>query len=180
MEDAQSWIIIVRGEADGQDVRVAIDFQDAEVLFHPRSHSVGGSFIDRLLALVGVNENWVVKTIIEEVRTPQGSKISLQIPIFALLTRSRPRGLSAGALFIADEEIKDSSSQDVKRESDPSLFQTPNRFRLAGISPVGFAAACAEDSRLFTRFITRLLQKPDGFRDVSVLLPRQVIKSSEN
>ncbi len=176
MEDSQSWIIIVRGEADGQDVRVAIDFQDAEVLFRPKTYSVGGSFIDQLLTLVSANENWVVKTIIEEVRTPQDSTISLQRPIFALLTRSQPRGLSAGALFLADEEISDASSQQMKRKLDSSIFQATNRFRLAGISPVGFAAACAEDNRLFARFVTRLLQKPDGFSDVSVLLPRHAMK----
>jgi hypothetical protein len=43
---------------------------------------------------------------------------------------------------------------------------------------VGFAAAYGEDYRLFGRFLTRLLNHPEAFSEVSLLLPVEVMKPS--
>jgi hypothetical protein len=173
VEATDVWIIVIRGEAEGQDVRVALDFQNAETLLSPRNFIVGDAFINQLLELIQIRENWVIKTVIEEVRTPQEIKLSLNVPLFAILTKSYPRRLSAGALFISEEvalghEVV--SEQPV--ETTDSILGASKRFVLTGLSPVGFTAACADDSKLFTRFISRLLKRPEAFEEVSLLLPR--------
>lgn len=173
MESTDTWIVIIRGEAEGKDVRVALDFQNAEPLLSPTRFVVGASFITQLMDLLKDQKNWLVKTVIEEVRTPRELKLPQGIPLFVLLTKSRLRGLSAGVLFIAEdvalriEEIIENPPDSVTSELDLS-----QRFIVSGLSPVGFTAACVEDSRLFTRFISRLLKRPEAFTEVSMLLPR--------
>lgn len=174
MEATAVWIIVIRGEAEGQDVRVALDFQNAEALLSPRNFIVGDAFLNQLLELIQTREKWVIKTVIEEVRTPQENKLPLNTPLFAILTKSYPRGLSAGALFISEEAALDhevASEQSV--ETTDSILGATKRFALIGLSPVGFTAACAEDPKLFTRFISRLLKRPEAFEEVSLLLPRR-------
>ena len=173
MEPTDTWIVIIRGEAEGKDVRVALDFQDAESLPSPTRFVVGASFITQIMNLLKDQENWLVKTVIEEVRTPRELTLPKGIPLFVLLTKSRLRGLSAGALFIAEDvafqldEIIENPPDSITSELDLS-----QRFIISGLSPVGFTAACAEDSRLFTRFISRLLKRPEAFTEVTMLLPR--------
>lgn len=173
-----AWIIIVRGDAEGKEVRIALDFQDAESILSPSSHRVGVSFIDQLLTLFRRHDNWLIKTIIEEVRTPEGNPIAPTSPLFALLSRSRGRGLSAGALFIAETEPSNTTTDDSlpQQDEDYSLLSTAECYLIAGLCPIGFAAACADDPRLLTRFITRLLKRPEAFGDVSLLLPLQITK----
>jgi hypothetical protein len=177
-ETLNAWILIVRGEAEGKEVRVALEFQDAESILSPRSHRVGATFIDQLLNLFSLHDNWLIKTIIEEVRTPEGTTLTSTTPLFAILSRSRSRGLSAGALFIAETASQEIVTDDSlsQQETDFSLLNTAESYSLVGISPIGFAAACADDARLFTRFITRLLKRPEAFIDVSLLLPLQITK----
>jgi hypothetical protein len=103
VEDPKNWVVIIRGEAEGQEVRVALDFQDAEALLTPSTVIVGDSFLNQLLELIRQNDEWAIKTVIEEVRTPQETLLSLNTPLFAILTKSHPRGLSAGALFITED-----------------------------------------------------------------------------
>jgi hypothetical protein len=174
VETTEAWIVIIRGESEGKDVRVALDFQGAEALFSPSYFIVGDTFINQLLELIQSRDNWVVKTVIEEVRTPQETALRSDIPLFAILTRSYPRGLSAGALFLLEEvafhpEVVPATSF----ETTDSILAPSKRFMLVGVSPVGFSAACAEDTRLFARFISRLLKRPDAFEEVSLLLPRK-------
>lgn len=176
MEDPKKWVVIIRGEAEGQEVRVALDFQDAEALLTPSTVIVGDSFLNQLLELIRQNDEWAIKTVIEEVRTPQETLLSLNTPLFAILTKSHPRGLSAGALFITEDyglEISESQTTE-SPETDSSLLNASTRFILVGLSPVGFAAACGEDKRLFTRFISHLLKRPHRFTEVSLLLPQKV------
>lgn len=174
MEATNVWIVIIRGEAEGQDVRVALDFQNAETLLSPRHFIVGEAFLNQLLELIQTREHWVIKTVIEEVRTPQENRLSLSTPLFAILTKSYPRGLSAGALFISEEVTFDyeATSEQAVQNTD-SLLGESKRFALTGLSPVGFTAACADDHKLFTRFISRLLKRPEAFEEVSLLLPRR-------
>ena len=173
MEAANVWIVIIHGEAEGQDVRVALDFQNTEALLSPRNFIVGDAFINQLLELIQTREHWVIKTVIEEVRTPQESKLPLNTPLFAILTKSYPRGLSAGALFISEVVSLDPEAASEQPVATPdSILGTSKRFILSGLSPVGFTAACADDPKLFTRFISRLLKRPEAFEEVSLLLPR--------
>ncbi len=174
METTDAWIVVIRGEAEGKDVRVALDFQNAESLFSPSFFIVGDAFINQLLELIQSREKWVVKTVIEEVRTPQEIKLLSDTPLFALLTKSYPRGLSAGALFILEEvALQPEAVPTTPFETTNSILAPSKRFMLTGLSPVGFTAACAEDIRLFARFISRLLKRPDAFEEVSLLLPRK-------
>ncbi len=173
MEATDVWIVIIHGEAEGQDVRVALDFQNTGTLLGPRNFIVGDAFMNQFLDLIQTQERWVIKTVIEEVRTPQETKLSLNTPLFAILTKSYPRGLSAGALFIIEEvalNLEEISQEPVMTTN--FIFEKTKRFALVGLSPVGFTAACAEDSKLFTRFISRLLKRPEAFEEVSLLLPR--------
>ncbi len=166
-----TWIVIVRGESDGQDVRVALDFQDAESL--PSRFVVGESFINQLMTLLQLNENWLVKTVIEEIKTPQKNNLPPGIPLFLLLTKSAPRGLSAGVLFIAEDMLfQFNKLTQSPLQLNNALLDTTKRFVVAGLSPVGFTAACKEDPKLFTRFISRLLKRPEAFAEVTLLLPR--------
>jgi hypothetical protein len=178
MEETSPWIVIVRGEAEGMEQRVAIDFEDTELIFGSEGYAVSRNFVKRLLLLVRQNKHFVIKTIIEDVRTPETTKVPLKTPLFALLSRSQRRGLSAGALFIAPEE-----SSFVESPSTPALSETSSfragaaeRYNLVGLSPIGFAAACADDVRLFARFLARLLKHPESFSDVSLILPRSAAK----
>jgi len=176
-EKLDTWIVIVHGDAEGKEVRIALEFQDAESQLKSGSHRVGSSFINQLLNLFRLYDNWLIKTIIEEVRTPDGTPLLPSIPLFVILSKSRTRGLSAGALFIAETEssnVKDSLS---RQDTNNSLLNTAERYLLVGISPIGFAAACADDSRLFKRFLTRLLKRPETFSDVSLLIPLQIAKT---
>jgi hypothetical protein len=174
VETTDVWIIIIRGEAEGKDVRVALDFQSAESLFSPSHFIVGDTFISQLLDLIQTREQWVIKTVIEEVRTPQETILPSDIPLFAILTRSYPRGLSAGALFLIEEvALQPDTTPSTSYETTNSLLAPSKRFMLTGLSPMGFTAACAEDSRLFARFISRLLKRPEAFKEVSLLLPRR-------
>ncbi len=174
MEATDVWIVIIRGEAEGQDVRVALDFQNAEALLGPRNFIVGDAFVNQLLELIQSQENWVIKTVIEEVRTPHEKKLPPNIPLFALLTKSYPRGLSAGALFLIEEiALQHEDMPDTYSETTNSILGPSKRFALVGLSPVGFTAACAEDAKLFTRFISRLLKRPEAFEEVSLLLSRR-------
>ncbi len=179
-EKISAWIVIVRGDAEGKEVRVAIEFQDAETILSPRSHRVGVPFIDQLLTLFRLHDNWLIKTIIEEVRTPKGTPLVPTSPLFALLSRSKSRGLSAGALFIAETGSSNTNTNNLlsRQDEDFALLAAAECYQVAGISPIGFAAACSDDPRLFTRFITRLLKRPEAFTDVSLLLPLQIIKSN--
>ena len=177
-EERATWIIVVRGEAEGMEQRVAIDFEDTELIFGSEGYAVSSNFVRRLLTLIGQNSHWVIKTIIDDVRTPEGTPFPLVTPLFVLLSRSQPRGLSAGALFIAPE---DSLSTPIS--TTPALSKTSSlengaaeRYNLVGISPVGFAVACADDVRLFARFLARLLKHPEAFSDVSLILPRSAAK----
>ena len=176
MEKDATWEVIVHGEAEGREALVAIDFQDAASILAPREISIGTSFIDRLLGLIRLYEHWIVKTVIEEVRTPQGDSIDHASPLFAILSKSHPRGLSAGALFIGEVGFTDTEEDSTNgaRTGSRELFLNTQRFSLVGISPVAFSAACSEDSKLFSRFISRLLNRPDAFSEVSLLLPRDV------
>lgn len=178
MEPSPNWIIIIRGEAEGEEVRVALDFQDTEPIFSPSRFIVGTAFIDQLLEMIRLHENWVIKTVIEEIYTPQDTHLPGNIPIFILLTKSHPRGLSAGALFLAEETayLLMNETPQKAEELSGSVFEAAKRFSVVGVTPIGFAAACKEDPRLFTRFITRLLKRPEAFTDVSLLLPRQIQK----
>jgi hypothetical protein len=176
VEEPKNWVVIIRGEAEGQEVRVALDFQDAEALFTPSTVIVGDSFLNQLLELIRHNDDWAIKTVIEEVRTPQETLLTLNTPLFAILTKSHPRGLSAGALFITEDyglEISESQTTE-SPDTDSSLLNSSTRFILVGLSPVGFAAACGEDTRLFTRFISHLLKRPHRFTEVSLLLPQKI------
>jgi hypothetical protein len=174
VEATDVWIVIIRGESEGQDIRVALDFQNAEVLLSPRNFIVGDAFINQLLDLIQTREHWVIKTVIEEVRTPQEDKLPLNTPIFAILTKSYPRGLSAGALFLSEEVVLDHEAVSEQSDDAPgSILGASKRFVLTGLSPVGFTAACADDPKLFTRFISRLLKRPEAFEEVSLLLPRR-------
>lgn len=174
METTDAWIVVIRGEVEGKDVRVALDFQNAESLFSPSFFIVGDAFINQLLELIQSREKWVVKTVIEEVRTPQEIRLLSDTPLFALLTKSYPRGLSAGALFILEEvALQPEAVPTTPFETTNSILAPSKRFMLTGLSPVGFTAACAEDTRLFARFISRLLKRPDAFEEVSLLLPRK-------
>ncbi|MFX0078487.1 MAG: hypothetical protein ACFE8O_04550 [Candidatus Hermodarchaeota archaeon] len=176
MEEPINWVVIIRGEAEGQEVRVALDFQDAESLLAPSTVVVGESFLNQLLELIRQNDEWAIKTVIEEVRTPQETPLTLDTPLFVILTKSHPRGLSAGALFITEDyELENSETQPTRAPyTKSSLLNTTTRFILVGLSPVGFAAACSEDKRLFTRFISRLLKRPHRFTEVSLLLPQKI------
>jgi hypothetical protein len=122
-------------------------------------------------------DDWLIKTIIEEVRTPDGTPLLPSIPLFVLLSKSRSRGLSAGALFIAETEPSNVNASMSHPDTSNSILNAAERYLLAGISPMGFAAACADDSRLFTRFLTRLLKHPETFTDVSLLIPHQIGKT---
>ncbi len=157
--------MVVRGEAEGVEQRVAIDFEDTELFFGSKGYAVSPNFVKRLLALVRKNEHWVIKTIIEDIRTPETTPFPLVTPLFVLLSRSHPRGLSAGALFIAPDDSSLSQTSSVEVGS-------AERYNLVGLSPIGFAAACADDVRLFARFLARLLKHPEAFQEVSLLLPR--------
>lgn len=176
VEEPSNWVVIIRGEAEGQEVRVALDFQDAESLLSPSMVVVGESFLNQLLELIRQKDEWAIKTVIEEVRTPQEAPLALDTPLFVILTKSHPRGLSAGALFITEDYgIENSESQTSKApNTESSLLNATTRFILVGLSPVGFAAACGEDKRLFTRFISRLLKRPHRFTEVSLLLPQKI------
>ena len=154
-------------------MRVALDFYDTASLATSSRYSVGASFIERLLALVGVNERWAVKTVIEEVRTPQDERLDSTTPLFVLLSKSQPRGLSVGALFIGE-----GPTPLISISSPQALPDSAARYLLTGVSPVGFAAAYGEDCRLFGRFLTRLLNRPEAFSDVSLLLPVEVTNHS--
>ncbi|MFW9830954.1 MAG: hypothetical protein ACFFD8_04200 [Candidatus Thorarchaeota archaeon] len=173
METADTWLVIIHGEAEGKEVRVALDFPSAETILSPTNLVVGPSFISQIMDLLQDNEDWLIKTVIEEVRTPSKDKLPPGIPLFVLLTKSRLRGLSAGALFIAEEAALH-LEEFIENPPDftSSELNLSQRFIVSGFSPVGFAAACAEDSRLFTRFISRLLKRPEAFTEVSLLLPR--------
>ncbi len=173
MEVTDTWIVIVFGKAEEEDVRVALDFQDTESLFQSSKFVVGETFITELLDQIQHHETWVIKTVIEEVRTPQNQVLPLDSPLFVLLTKSYPRELSAGVLFLAEDVTLQLEELDDKRnEGTDSILNFAHRFLVVGVSPVGFAAACAEDSRLFTRFISRLLKRPEAFTEVSLLLPQ--------
>jgi hypothetical protein len=93
--------------------------------------------------------------------------------MFVLLGKSQPRGLSTGALFIGEESATPTSLSSLQ-----ALPEAAVRYVLAGVSPVGFAAAYGEDYRLFGRFLTRLLNHPEAFSEVSLLLPVEVMKPS--
>jgi len=165
-EEGFPWIVVVRGEAEGREVRVALEFQDAGRVLSPASYTVGQSFVDRLLSIIRSHDHWVVKTVIEEVRSPEGERLPLCTPLFALLSRSRPMGLSAGALFISSGPSGEPSTpSDGEAEYHES-------YSLEGLSPPGFAAACSDAPRLFPRFIARLVRRPESFASVSLLLPR--------
>lgn len=171
MDAISAWIVIVRGESEGQDVRVALEFQDAESL--PTHFVVGESFINQLMTLLQINENWLVKTVIEEIKTPQKNDLPPGVPLFALLTKSAPRGLSAGVLFIAEDMLFHlNKSAQTPLQLNNTLLDATKRFVVAGLSPVGFTAACKEDPKLFTRFISRLLKRPEAFAEVTLFLPR--------
>ncbi|MFX1565105.1 MAG: hypothetical protein ACFFCH_03860 [Promethearchaeota archaeon] len=174
MDATDVWIVIIRGEAEGQDVRVALDFQNIEPLLGPRNLIVGDAFVGQLLELIHSHEQWVIKTVIEEVRTPQEHILPPGVPLFAILTKSHPRGLSAGALFLIEEvALQPDKAPELATEKMEFILTPAKRFTLVGLSPVGFTAACAEDPKLFTRFISRLLKRPEAFEEVSLLLPRQ-------
>ncbi|MDO8056537.1 MAG: hypothetical protein Q6361_06720 [Candidatus Hermodarchaeota archaeon] len=175
MEESVTWVVIIGGEADGRNVRVALDFHDAHSILGDRRIIVGENFITQLLEIFRVRDAWVVKTVIEEVKTPQGKTLPVNLPLFALLSKSDPRGLSAGVLFVEEDALLsgENSSQEPPQAS-PVFLDPSKRFVLLGLSPAGFAAACAEDPRLFSRFISRLLKRPDAFREVSLFLPQQV------
>lgn len=173
MEATDVWIVIIHGEAEGQDVRVALDFQNAESLLSPRNFIVGDAFISQLLGLIQDRENWMIKTVIEEVRTPQEKTLPANTPLFAILTKSHPRALSAGAFFVTEEvALQHEELPEFSEGTMDSILGSSKRFILTGLSPVGFSAACAEDPKLFTRFISRLLKRPEAFQEVSFLLPR--------
>lgn len=174
MEESITWVVIIGGEANGRDVRVALDFHDAHSLLGDRRIIVGETFIVQLLETFQAREAWVVKTVIEEVKTPQGETLPSKIPLFALLSKSHPRGLSAGVLFVEEDALlyEEDSSEESSQPS-PALLDPSKRFIVLGLSPTGFAAACAEDPRLFSRFISRLLKRPDAFKEVSLFLPKQ-------
>jgi hypothetical protein len=164
-EETSPWIVVVRGESEGTEQRVAIDFEDTEAIFGAEGYAVSSNFVKRLLVLFRKNTHFVIKTIIDDIRAPDTTPFPLEAPLFALLSRSQRRGLSAGALFIAPEEPASTNL--------PSMeVGAAERYNLVGLSPVGFAAACADDFRLFARFLARLLKRPDAFSDVSLLLPR--------
>ncbi len=174
MEESEPWVVVVRGEVDGVEQRVAIDFEDTDLIFGSEGYAVSSNFVKRLLTLVQKNEHWIIKTTIDDVRSPETTPIPLTTPLFVLLTRSKPRGLSAGALFISPEESVSSTTSPSPLQSKPSLLKNDaaDRYNLVGLSPVGFAAACADDVRLFARFLARLLKHPETFSDVSLILPR--------
>ncbi len=176
VEEPSNWVVIIRGEAEGQEIRVALDFQDAESLLSPSTVVVGESFLNQLLELIRQNDEWAIKTVIEEVRNPHETPLTLDTPLFVILTKSHPRGLSAGALFITEDyELENSKSQPTRAShTESSLLNATTRFILVGLSPIGFAAACGEDKRLFTRFISRLLKRPHRFAEVSLLLPQKI------
>lgn len=168
-EETAPWIVVVRGESDGTEQRVAIDFEDTETIFGAEGYAISSNFVKRLLTLIRKNSHFVIKTIIDDIRAPDGTPFPLETPLFALLSRSKQRGLSAGALFIAPEEPASPSPPSVE-------VDFAERYGLVGLSPVGFAAACADDYRLFARFLARLLKHPEAFSDVSLLLPRSAAK----
>lgn len=173
--------MIVCGEAEGQKVRVALDFQDAQSVLGPRRFIVGDAFIHQLLELFQARDDWVIKTVIDEVRTPQNTIVPSTVQLFALLSKSYPRGLSAGVLFIEEDaflEGEEGSLENVKPRD--GFFDSLKRYLVLGLSPMGFVAACAEDTRLFTRFISRLLKRPDAFTEVSLLLPQEALLPSTN
>ncbi len=173
MEATENWVVIIRGKAEGQDVRVALDFEDSQALLAPLNIVVGRSFINQLLDLIKNREQWLLKTVIEEVRTPQNNTLPANVPLFVVISKSSPRGLSAGALFIIEDvALQFENVVEGGQDTTNSNLNLTKRFILAGLSPVGFAAACAEDTRLFTRFISRLLKRPEAFEEVSLLLPR--------
>jgi hypothetical protein len=169
VEESGVWIVVIRGEAEGRQVRVALDFYDTISLTTSSRYSVGATFIERLLALVGMNEHWAIKTVIEEVRTPQNERLDSTTPLFVLLSKSQPRGLSVGALFTGED-----ATPPISLSSSQALPDSAARYLLTGVSPVGFAAAYGEDCRLFGRFLTRLLNHPEAFSEVSLLLPVEV------
>jgi hypothetical protein len=174
MEESITWVVIIGGEVDGRDVRVALDFHDANSLLGDRRIIVGETFIVQLLEIFQAREAWVVKTVIEEVKTPQGETLPSKIPLFALLSKSHPRGLSAGVLFVEEDAfLFEEESSPEPSQASPALFDPSKRFIVLGLSPTGFAAACAEDTRLFSQFISRLLKRPDAFKEVSLFLPQQ-------
>jgi len=173
VEANNAWIVIVCGKAEEEDIRVALDFQDTESLFQSSRFVVGETFITELLDQIQLHETWLIKTVIEEVRTPQNQVLPLDSALFALLTKSYPRGLSAGVLLLAEDVIlQQDEVDDQKDEETGPILNLSQRFLVVGVSPVGFAVACAEDSRLFTRFISRLLKRPEAFTEVSLLLPQ--------
>jgi hypothetical protein len=173
VEEAGVWIVIIRGDAEGRQVRVALDFYDTTCLVASSRYSVGAPFIERLLRGMGANAHWAIKTVIEEVRTPQNDRLAPTVPLFVLLSKSQSRGLSAGALFIGEE-----TSTPVSLPSLQLVTDSAARYILSGVSPVGFAAAYGEDCRLFGRFLTRLLNHPEAFSEVSLLLPVEVAGAS--
>ena len=174
MEDSKPWVVIISGEVNGRNVRVALDFHDAQSVLGDRRIIVGETFIAELLEIFQNRDAWVVKTVIEEVQTPQGESLSPTIPLFALLSKSHPRGLSADVLFIEEAAflVEGGTRQD-STQTDPILLDPSKRFIVFGLSPMGFAAACAEDPRLFSRFISRLLKRPNAFMEVSLFLPKK-------
>lgn len=176
MDESVTWVVIIGGETDGRKVRIALDFHDARSILGDRRIIVGENFITQLLEIFRMRDAWVVKTVIEEVKTPQAETLPLKMPLFALLSKSEPRGLSAGALFVEEDALLtgENSSQDSSQAS-PTLLDFSKRFILLGLSPTGFAAACAEDPRLFSRFISRLLKRPEAFKEVSLFLPQPVL-----
>jgi hypothetical protein len=177
IEESEPWIVVVRGEVEGVEQRVAIDFEDTELIFGSEGYAVSPNFVKRLLKLVHQNEHWVVKTTIDDVRSPDTTPVPLTTPLFVLLSRSKPRGLSAGALFISPEESSSAKPSPLPSQSTSHLeHNAVERYNLVGLSPVGFAAACADDERLFARFLTRLLNRPETFSDVSLILPRGAAK----
>jgi len=175
LEESLTWIVIIGGEVNGRNVRIALDFHDARSILGDRRIIVGETFITQLLDLFQARDDWVVKTVIEEVRTPQGDTLPPTIPLFALLSKSHPRGLSAGVLFVEEDALLaegDFSQENL--ETTPTLLDPAKRFSVLGLSPTGFAAASAEDPRLFSRFISRLLKRPEAFMEVSLFLPQKV------
>jgi hypothetical protein len=175
LEDSVTWVVIIGGEVNGRDVRVAIDFHDAQSVLGDRRIIVGEAFINQLLELFQAREEWVIKTVIEEVKTPQEEMLSPAIPLFVLLSKSQPRGLSAGVLFVEEDALLASEENNLQTpKTSPTVFDPLKRFIVLGLSPTGFAAACAEDPRLFSRFISRLLKRPTAFTEVSLLLPQEV------
>ena len=172
IEEAGVWIVVIRGEAEGRQVRVALDFYDAPSLVASSRYSVSASFISRFLGLVSANQHWAIKPVIEEVRTPQNEHLPSSTPLFVLLSKSQPRGLSAGALFVGESATSSASP------SPQSRPDSSTRYFLSGISPAGFAAAYGENCRVFGQFLTRLLNHPEAFSEVSLLLPVEVSKHS--